>query len=357
MRDDLGKWMIETMGEIHLSEASKKRLVNTLKSRHSFKVKEDNVIGKKWFKKTTVLAFAAACAFILAVAASATVLIAPIIRDYYGNSAGYHQISLSVGKSITRNGWTMTLTDCIADDYNLYAGIELSAPAGTILNAERGYHFENYRISFPNQYEIGAGSYCKQVENEDCPDNVLRFVFQHRFSMEGQDLDGKTVSLTFDSLYHITEWNEQAERWARDYDCKEAWSFQVDIAISPDIIRRQPNIPVTTLGVEALITNIEVSPIGVYVYIEGDSLKGHHSWVPMNAPDGWYGCVEYQDVILRFKDGNELSLIEGMEGAGCSGGTDTTEPGYLHLARRSEKLIDMATVQSLSICGVDIPLR
>ena len=357
MRDDLEQWMNEAMGNIHLSETAKNRLINTLKSGQISKGKKDENVKKSWFKKTTVLALAAACIFVLAVAASATVLIAPIIRDYYENSAGYQQSSMSIGKSITKNGWTMTLTDCIVDDYNLYAGIELSAPVGTILDYTNGYHFENYTISFPNNFGIGAGSYCRQMEAENCPDNVLRFVFQHRFSMEGQDLNGERVSLTFDSLYHITDWDEQTERWVRSYDCKETWSFQVDIAISPDIIRKQPNIPVTTLGVEALITNVEVSPIGVYVYIEGDTLKGHHGWVPMNAPDGWYGCVEYQEVSLSLEDGTVLSLTDGMEGAGCSGGTDTTEPGFLHLARRSEKLIDMNLVQSLSVCDAEIPLR
>ena len=113
----------------------------------------------------------------------------------------------------------------------------------------------------------------------------------------------------------------------------------------------------TTLGVEAVITQVEVSPLGVYVRIEGDALKGHHSWVPKNAPDGWYGCVEYQEVTLYTKDGTAISMMDGQSGSGCSGGTDTGEEGYLVLARAFDHLVDVDTLTAMSICGVEIALR
>lgn len=57
------------------------------------------------------------------------------------------------------------------------------------------------------------------------------------------------------------------------------------------MIRLEPDLPVTTLGVEATITRVEVTPIGVYVYIEGDALKGHHSWVPRMRPTVGTGAL------------------------------------------------------------------
>ena len=121
-----------------------------------------------------------------------------------------------------------------------------------------------------------------------------------------------------------------------------------------------PELPVTTLGVEAMITQVEVSPLGVYVRIEGDALKGHHGWVPKNAPDGWYGCVEYQEILLCDTEGHVLT-VDGVEsdcsGSGCSGGTDTGEDGYLVLARAFDHLVDVDTLTAISICGVEIALR
>lgn len=90
--------------------------------------------------------------------------------------------------------------------------------------------------------------------------------------------------------------------------------------------------------------------------IEGDALKGHHAWVPKNAPDGWYGCIEYQEITLYLTDGTAIPLMENMEGSGCSGGGDGTEAGYLHLVRCPDTLIDMDALDSISICGVKIPL-
>ena len=172
-----------------------------------------------------------------------------------------------------------------------------------------------------------------------------------------KSLDGKEFTISFGGLYHNGEWNENAKTYNRIYDCQESWNITSMVLLPEKTITIEPNTPVTTLGVEADITKIEITPIGVYVYVEGDALKGHHSWVPKNAPDGGYSCIEYQDVVLHLFDGTELPLTEGMDGSGCSGGTDTSEPGRLFLARRGDTLLDMDTIDFITVCGVDFPLR
>ena len=75
--------------------------------------------------------------------------------------------------------------------------------------------------------------------------------------------------------------------------------------------------------------------------------------------DSWYGCVEYQEVSLFTKDGTEISLMQGLSGSGCSGGNkDYPEEGYLQLNRRPDtyELIDMDSLDQITICGVEIPL-
>ena len=358
--DDLGQWMADSMGKIHLSGAAKDRLTDTLAKNAVYQQRDDGMTKKHWFKKTTILALAAACALVLAVAASATVLITPILRGYYENSAGYRQSSIEVGKSVTRNGWTLTLTDCVADDYNLRAGIEVAAPAGTILNAKRGHHFEIREMKFPGGGIFYDAEHMERVKDENLPENTLRYIFTATFDPANNDsgIDGRQVRLKFGNLYHLGEWDEKKQWFERIYDCREKWTFPVTIQLSPDIIRLEPNLPVTTLGVEATITKVVVSPFGAYVYIEGDALSGHHEWVPKNAPDGWYGCVEYQEITLRFIDGTEIPLTGDMAGSICGGGErDFPEPAFLHWFRRADTLIDMDMVQSLFVCGVEIPLR
>ena len=304
--------------------------------------------------------FAAIVAALLAAAVSANVLVAPILRDYYADSAGYRQSVTGAGQSVTKGGWTLTLTDCVADDYNFRAGLELTAPAGTVLNAQRGHHFEIREMKFFGDGIFYDAERMERVEDENAPENTLRYIFTATFDpqSDGGSIDGRQIRLKFGNLYHLGEWDGEKNRFERIYDCREKWTFPVTIELSPDIIRLEPNAPVTTLGVEATITKVVVSPFGAYVYIEGDALTGHHEWVPKNAPDGWYGCVEYQEIVLRLSDGTEIPLTDGMEGSGCGGGErDFPEPAFLHLFRRADTLIDMESVESITICGVEIPLR
>ena len=76
----------------------------------------------------------------------------------------------------------------------------------------------------------------------------------------------------------------------------------------------------------------------------------------MNAPDGWYGCTEYQEVTLTTKDGEVIAPCGSLSGSGCSGGDlDHPEEGYIRLARWSDTLLDVDELASVSICGVEIP--
>lgn len=336
------------LNQLRLTEESKTALITAL-SKHAPAPRPS---PKTW--RYAIAVAAVVCILVLSVGA---ITLSPILGEYYENSPGYQQSSIALGDSITKDGWTMTLTDCVADEYNLYMGVELTAPEGTVLDREDGYHFADFDYRIWGLDPGGGGGY-KQIADDDPTDNSIRFIFRYTYSMrENQRLDGRRITLRFGELYHNTRWNEQAHGFDKSFDCKESWSFTSRLSLSDDTILIEPNLPVTTLDVEAVITRVEVTPIGVYVYIEGDSLKGHHDWVPMNAPDGWYGCVEYQDITLHLTDGTALAMTEGMEGSGCSGGTDTSEPGYLHLARRADTLLDMGTLDYITVCGVDIPLR
>ncbi len=248
----------------------------------------------------------------------------------------------------------MTLTDCLLDEYNIYVGITLTAPAGTKLNAASGYYFADW--SGIDVDDLAVGAYYEQIADGNPEDNAISFVFRSFLLMDDHSLDGKTMRLSLSGLCH-NELDEATKKAKQVYDCREEWSFSSTITLPEKTITIKPNVSVVTLGVEATVTEVYISPLGAYIYIEGDNLKGHHDWVPKNASDGWYGCVDYQDVILHMQDGTEIKLENGLSGSGCSGGTDISEPGWLRLARRAETLIDIDAVDYITVCGVNIPLR
>lgn len=342
------------LNQIALTDESKRALAAHLAARTK---KTTRTRRPRRLLRVPAAAAAVLCA--LAVGVGAAVTGVPVMWDYYGGGPGYEQSAMELGESVTKNGWTMTLTDCVADDYNVYMGITLTAPEGTVLDWDRGYRFDQWGgVYFPDLDLAGSGGY-DQVEDNNPGDNQLSFILRSSYitTEEGQRLDGQTMEVTFGGLYHQTVWNEEEMAWERAYDCEETWSFRTTLHYPNRILRLEPNAAVTTLGVEAVITRVEISPIGVYVYIEGDALKGHHSWVPKNAPDGYYGCIEYQEITLYTADGTAIPMTDGLEGSGCSGGSDPTEEGYLHLFRRFDTLMDVDTLDHIEICGVSIPLN
>lgn len=340
----------EELSRLRLTEESKEALVAALtEERQTVSRRRPR---RKW-SRTALLA--AACLGALVMSVSAAAVFSPVLKGYYGDSAGYEQLAIELGQSIVKNGWTMTLTDCVADDYTVYVGVELTAPEGTVLDWEAGYHFEDYDIpALQGVEDAGSGASYEQVEDDDPTDNTIRFILRARY-LRMADFDDHDLKFSFRGLYHIDRSGGSRQKV---YDCDEKWSFSTRLSLSDAIVRLEPSVPVTTLGVEAEVTSVIVSPIGVYVEIEGDSLIGHHDWVPMNAPDGWYGCVEYQEITLYTRDGTAIPMMGDMSGSGCGGGDrDHPEPGCLILFRRSDTLLDMDALDYVSICGVEIPLK
>ena len=291
----------------------------------------------------------------------AAVVGSPTLRDnVFGDSAGYSQSSGFVGRSVEKNGWTVTITDCVGDDRNLCLGIEVEAPEGVVLDGTEDYRFLDYSNGFIRN---GGSSGMDQLPDDDPADNKIRFML--RYYSSGFDSDGFNGGSRFalKKLIHDFRWEEQEDgNCVQKYveDCGATWDFgYLEISYADSTIRLEPDLPVTTLDVEATITSVEVSPLGAVIRIEGDALLYHHDWVPKNAPDGWYGCMEYQEVYLYTEDGEVIpaNYQDGASaGGGCSGGT-VEEDAFIVLDRRFDELVDVDSLTAISVCGVTIPLK
>lgn len=343
-----------SLDQLKLTEESKTQLIQALKTADCTQTHPHH---QKW---KLPLAAAAAIVCLMTVTPLAVKVLSPVIADHYQNSPGYQQSMVELGDSITKHGWTLTMTDAVIDNYNISIGFQLDAPQGTVLDCADGYQLEQWDLNI-SDFEHGYSVTYRQIEDPDPNDNSIQFMIESQYVMREDDsLQGKTLSLRLGGLFHTGEWNETDARFERIFDCDHTWKFSTKIDLPAKKISLEPNVTVHTLDVDATLTHAEITPFGAYVYIEGDSLKGHHSWVPKNAPDGWYGCIEYQEIVLHMKDGTSLPLPSGngnAMGSGCSGGTDSSETGYLHIARRAENLIDVNQVDSISICGVTIPVK
>lgn len=341
------------LDQIRLSQENKAALVQSLTG------KKNAANGPRHILRGSLVA--AALVFLLGLTATAAVAWEPLLGEHFGNTPGYQQSSVVLGASDTQNGWTAVVTDCVGDDQTMYFGVEIIAPEGTVLD-QKEYFFEEWDIEFPGiRYwygRISGGGGFTMLEDEDPADNRLTFLLKTDFFPEEDTvLNGETVKLRLGKLGHFTVFREETSDWDTEYDTQAVWTIQTSLSFPDNTIRLEPKLPVKIFDAEATITSVELSPINVFVKIEGDSLKGHHAWMPKTAPDGWYGC-DNQEITLYTKDGTAISLTEAPgSGSGCSGGEDMTEPGSIRIVRRFDTLMDLSEVDHLEVCGVSIPLH
>lgn len=231
---------------------------------------------------------------------------------------------------------------------------------GRVVLDEGGYGFVDYDWRFLDFNVYGAGGF-RSIPDEDPTDNKLKFMLK-TYDGIGDGYNGKRLRIKLNKLARNFHWDSEAEERKYDLVCDAAWDFGVIKVAYPDnAIRLTPNVTVHTLDVDAAVTELEVTPLSVHVKIAGEELFGHHNWVPQNAPDHWYGCIEYQEIYLYTEDG-EVIGVNNEDGAslagGCSGGElGVDDEGYVELNRRYNRLIDIDRITSISVCGVMIPLR
>lgn len=357
MHEDFESYKAE-LDRVRLTEESKKALTERLRCQEI--PAQPAIKSRRLAAGAGRIAAVAAMVCLLVTGAVAAVVGNPTLRDLvFGDSAGYGQSSGFIGRSVECDGWTVTITDCVGDDRNLYLGIEVEAPEGVVLDAE------NYRfLEYSNDFIRGGGSSGMLRLPDDNPtDNKIQFMQEYYSSSFDSDGFSGGSRFVLKKLVHNFKWEEQEDgRRIQKYevDCGATWDFgYLEVSYPDSTIRLEPNVPVTTLDVEAAITSVEISPLSVLVRIEGDELLYHHNWVPKNAPDGFYGCIEYQEIFLYTEEGEVISANyeDGAStGGGCSGGT-VKEDAFIVLDRRFDSLIDVDSLTAISVCGVMIPLK
>lgn len=341
----------DQMDGLRLSPEGKGRLIAALASEG----KQAGPRPRRVLRLGLLMAVAAA---LLTAAAGATLLVAPVLRDYYGGG-GYDQSAGALGHSVTRGGWTMTLTDCVGDDNYLYLGLSLTAPRGTVLNAgkEESYYLEHEVFQFDGMGRQAMAWVLRQVPDADPADHQLRFVLWIEARSDTGSLNGRQMELSLGGLYHFGPWNESARDFERQYDCEEVWDFGALTINYPDrAIRLTPETAVQVLGETATLASVVVTPVGVTVEIRGDGLRGHHK-----TYDRGY-CIALPEITLYGRDGEALTPDKDAApfgvrgGSGCGGGSDKTEEGFLRIVQSYGYLLDREELDRVEVCGVTIPL-
>ncbi|MCD8036279.1 MAG: DUF4179 domain-containing protein [Clostridiales bacterium] len=253
------------MDDIKFSEEEKRDLTERLKTAAEAEMNEEK--PKRIHKRGFIVAAAAAA--IMSVTAAAVGLSGQSINKYFAGSSLAAETMVpeglySINQSQSHNGWTVTLTDCAGDDSNLYIGIDVTAPEGTVLDHENhGYQFDDYDISFGLFDETRCSWGVRDVADDDPTDNKISFIFEITTYEPAQ---GKTADIMLGDFIDFMDSDSEIIEAVKGYDFKFK---NVKLDYTNQTIRLELNIPVEIFSGEATLTKLEISPISVTARVSG----------------------------------------------------------------------------------------
>lgn len=328
----------------------------------------------------------------LAAALAVTMLTAaavPAFGDTLRAFFGMPVQSYPVGKSVTQQGWTFTVTDCLADSVTLYVALDVQAPEGTVVNPEDvpelNFDWEFF-TSDHTPHNTFSSYKAEFVPEQYQGDNHLPFVIT---ATMGNLKDGMTFDLTIWDIETSEKSLFRANNWTTEtYEPVQITGIPIEIAST---IALADDSAMDIYGGTATLTDLSISPLAVTVRVEGGSCY-NHGWVvpthpeyllPAARPLIAQGTLENTtcdcdfDLHLKYKDGRvvfighslsdiepDYSIVSSSSGATyCEDGIDyrTKQPNgkdtYVSTSVCFAVPQDLGQIESVIVCGKEYKLR
>ena len=314
-----------------------------------------------------------AAAVILLMGAAAVAGLSPALERYFagtpeGEIYTLGQGAAPIGVSQSFNGWSVTLTDCVGDDHNLFIGVEVEAPRGTVLSPRESgsIQFSEYNIDcWSGVQEIELNNWgLEPVPDQDQTDNRYNFVLK----VEAVHGFGDKADITLEGFQET--WI--TDRGTPNWKCHEGGELTEDIREHAFVfekvplncedrtIRLEPNVEVPLFDGTTTLVSLEVSPVTVTARVEGGSCAWHHK------ESGWGGvCENMPTIVLHMKDGTDVEAVNCISGCGCEPNPNSTispygafvrTVRYYGRTRETYRFIDPTQVAAVEVCGVLLPI-
>lgn len=374
----------DAMNEVGFTSEEKQELSARLRQaaqsapQHAHKSKRHRV------RRAVCGALAAALAVTMLTAAAV-----PAFGDTLRAFFGMPVESYPVGKSVTQQGWTFTVTDCLADSVTLYVALDVQAPEGTVIAPEDApeLNFDwEFFTSDHTPHNTFSSYKAEFVPEQYQGDNHLPFVIT---ATMGSLEDGMTFDLTIWDIETSEKSLFRANNWATEtYEPVQITRIPIEITST---IALADGSAVDIYGGTATLTDLSISPLAVTVRVEGGSCY-NHGWVvpthpeyllPAARPLIAQGTLENTtcdcdfDLHLKYKDGRvvfighslsdiepDYSIVSSSSGATyCEDGIDyrTKQPNgkdtYVSTSVRFAVPQDLDQIESVIVCGKEYKLR
>lgn len=358
------------MDQTRLSPEGEARIIEVLEEKQ-----REAPLRRKRRKGPLIAALAAAAVLLMGAAA---VGLSPVLERYFADTPE-KELSLlgtgayPIGISQSYEGWTVTLTDCVGDDHNIYIGIQVDAPEGTVLAPpedamDGGFGFKEYILDLKRDTTIESWALAN-LEDDNPADNRVCYVMEvHTYTLNPiQDPSDLTADIELMGFYDY--WRTQAQGEIQQHDrssltqAVQNYTFRfedVPLHYADRTIRLTPNQEIRLLDGTTTITSVEISPITISVRVEGGACADHHQTVPRDG-----SCNGLITMTLNMKDGTQIQAGEPGVGSGCADDPeDKTSPygafiettRYYHDMGEPFRFIDPTQVKSVEVCGVIIPI-
>lgn len=329
----------------------------------------------------------------LAAALAVTMLTAaavPAFGDTLRAFFGMPVQSYPVGKSVTQQGWTFTVTDCLADSVTLYVALDVQAPEGTVIEPEDvpELNFDwDFFTSDHTPHNTFSSYKAEFVPEQYQGDYHLPFVIT---ATMGNLEDGMTFDLTIWDIETSEKSLFRANNWTTDtYEPVQITGIPIEITST---VTLADGSGVDIYGGTATLTDLSISPLAVTVRVEGGSCY-NHGWVvpthpeyllPSARPLIAQGTLENTtcdcdfDLHLKYKDGrvvfigpsynddhqSDKSIVSSWRaGTSCEDGVDskTQQPDgkepYVSTSVRFAVPQDLDQIESVIVCGKEYKLH
>ena len=187
-----------------------------------------------------------------------------------------HENTVDISRSVTHEGYTVSVECAISDGYTLYMNVKLTAPEGVVLNADDyGFVYQNRSQFYPADGSNPARSGSWHMVNDDPNDNTVYFPM--KWQGEGLHIGSKWIlDLTDVAQYQQREDGSLEETIL----AKGNFRFEITIAGTGDYeveLLEQPLAYTAKVydsdteyrEVEIALTSVVLRPMSANIKIEG----------------------------------------------------------------------------------------
>lgn len=296
---------------------------------------------------------AAACLTIGAGAAeAATGIVSDIFAPLLGTAHTeiIDNIGYPVNASDSAGGVTVTADAVIGDNSSVCVIFSMTKDDGTPWTEvpDSSYLvFEDSTFDF-NITDAGdgvLGAHGSSWFISDDPENrVIRFVEQRTVE------DGMPSGHAKETLKNLCIWDEASQ--STKTLVKGKWTLRFDLDFEDTSKQFPSGQAVEFLGEPAVITELMFSPISFSVTVEQNRTE-YPLMDDKKYLDGTSEAMDQLDIVLNLKDGREIDLGYW---AGGSYGADEGKSVFTKSSMFNE-VIPLEDMESVTVCGTEIPLR